>query len=359
MQAVDADVEGVVVLVYQTNDFLLLASGLDFFEAREASHAVVDVCDVVAGLEFEELFEGQGLAVLAEVADGVFMVAFEDFVVGVAEQMLVVVDEALAQRIVEVGDSVGEHTAFGKDFVEALALLFAAGADAEGVAALVVVRQRLLEELELLVERGLRVTVGVDDGGFGEERRVAGLDDLAVEQGLEEFIGGGIELVGLGVVQAYDVLLLVGSNLFVFRYRGGVAFLDGFADVHQAVGPDDVLAAEILQQVDFFFYLEAAALPAFEVGDDADLVEMAYGELCDGIEAAQRIDAVVKELDAERFFVGVGEDVDDAATHSELTRIDDEVDALECVFLQRFDDEVHIELAALEDLQCVACQCFG
>ena len=201
--------------------------------------------------------------------------------------------------------------------------------------------------------------MGVDDGGILEEGGVAGLDDAAVEEFFEELVGGGVELVGLGVVEADDALLFVVGDLAVFGHCVGVAFFYGFADEHQAVDPDDVVGAKIVQQVDFFLDGYGATLAAFEVGDDADLVEMAYGELCDGVEAAEGVNAVVEEFDAEGFFVGEGEDVDDAAADGELSGLDDEVDALEVVFLQGFDDEVHIELAALEDLQRVACQRFG
>ena len=51
--------------------------------------------DEVAGLELEEFLEGQRLVGGAQVLDGVFVVAVEDFVVGVAEDFGVVVDETM------------------------------------------------------------------------------------------------------------------------------------------------------------------------------------------------------------------------------------------------------------------------
>ena len=96
VQAVDGDVEDVVVLVYQADELLALAVVGHLLETREAADAVVDMGDEVAGLELEELLEGQRLVGGAEALDGVFVVAVEDFVVGVAEDVLVVVDEAVA-----------------------------------------------------------------------------------------------------------------------------------------------------------------------------------------------------------------------------------------------------------------------
>ena len=144
VESVDGDVEGVAAFVDEPDDLLLVSVVVDFFESGEASNAVVDMGDVVAGLEFEELLEGEGLAVLAEVADGVFVVSFEDFVVGVEEQVLVVVDEAVAELEVESCElEVG--VGLVEDFVEAPLLLLAADADGELVAAVVVVVERLLE----------------------------------------------------------------------------------------------------------------------------------------------------------------------------------------------------------------------
>ena len=64
--------------------------------------------DEVAGFEFEEFFEGECLTGVAEVVDGVFVVAFEDFVVGEDEEALVVVDEAVVEAALDEGGRVGE-----------------------------------------------------------------------------------------------------------------------------------------------------------------------------------------------------------------------------------------------------------
>ena len=93
--------------------------------------------DIVARFEFEEFFESKRLASLAHVADGVFVVALKDFVVGVAKQVVVVVDKALGE--LEVDGFVFEiRGAVVKYLFQAFALLFAADADVEAVATLAV-----------------------------------------------------------------------------------------------------------------------------------------------------------------------------------------------------------------------------
>ena len=73
----------------------------------------------------------------------------------------------------------------------------------------------------------------------------------------------------------------------------------------------------------------------------------------DGVETAQRLYGVVEELDAEGEFVGVGENVDDAATHSILSGLHDEVDTFELVFLEHVDDKIHVQFAVLDNLESV------
>ena len=108
MEAVDGDVEDVVVFVDEADDFLCASVGGYFFESGEAAYAVVDVGDVVARAEFEEFFECECLMGVAEVADGVAVVAFEDFVVGEDECFVVVVDVAVAEAALDEGGRVGE-----------------------------------------------------------------------------------------------------------------------------------------------------------------------------------------------------------------------------------------------------------
>ena len=57
----DADIERVAVVVGDAQHFLLLAVKLDGHQSLETSNAVVDMSDIVAGLEVVEVFEGDGL----------------------------------------------------------------------------------------------------------------------------------------------------------------------------------------------------------------------------------------------------------------------------------------------------------
>ena len=95
VQPVDADVQDVVVLVYQSYQLLALAVLRHLLQAAEAPHTIVDVGHIVARLQLEQLLEGHGLVGRPQVLHRVLVVALENLVVGEAQHTLVVVDEAV------------------------------------------------------------------------------------------------------------------------------------------------------------------------------------------------------------------------------------------------------------------------
>ena len=71
-----------------------LAVVLDGFETVEAPDAVVDVGHIVAGLQFVEVFQRDGLLGREVVAQVETVVTLKDLVVGVAAHLQILVDEA-------------------------------------------------------------------------------------------------------------------------------------------------------------------------------------------------------------------------------------------------------------------------
>ena len=302
----DADVEGVVVFVKEADDLLGVAVGGDFLQSAEAAHAVVDMGDIVAWLKLEEFLEGEGLMGVAHVADGVFVVALEDFVVGEAEEVLGVVDKAVvglaleeldmvddvvdvdAAAIVE-GDGVVGGVGAGKDFLKASLLLLVGDGDDGAVAAVAVLGEGVDKEVELLVERRLGLREGLDGGGVGEVVAVALLDDAATEERLEELVAGAVVLAVLSGI--------------------GEEGLDGFGDEHEPLYPYEVVAAEIVDKGHLLLDGDGVGLAGGHIGQDADLVVLLDGELRDGVEGAEGLDGGVEEFDTVRVLVGKGEDV--------------------------------------------------
>ncbi len=98
VQAVDADVEDVVVAVLQADRFLHLSARIDCLQSTEHADAMVDVYHEVAGFQLRQLLQRERLRVLAETfLQPEAVVALEDLVVGVERQFQLTVDEAFVE----------------------------------------------------------------------------------------------------------------------------------------------------------------------------------------------------------------------------------------------------------------------
>ena len=190
MEAVDADVEGVVVFVKEAYDFLCVAVGGDFLQSAEAPHAVVDMGDIVAWLELEELLEGEGLVGVAHVADGVFMITLKYLVVGKADNMLIIVNKAmidLALKEFDIGDrsdithprAIGysyriDITArIGKDTLQSALLLVIGNGDKNLIPTVAIVMEGIGQQIKLLVEYRLGSGMGFHQSGIVKVATIA------------------------------------------------------------------------------------------------------------------------------------------------------------------------------------------
>ena len=120
------------------------------------------------------------------------------------------------------------------------------------VAAVGVVGEVGSEEVELFVEGGLGVGVVLDAVGLREVVAVAVFYNLAVEEFMEELVGGAAHLLGLGEVAGHG-MFFVGQTVGVGFAGIGQQLLHLLCRHHQALRPDDVVAAEILYQRHSFF----------------------------------------------------------------------------------------------------------
>ena len=177
MQGVYADVDDVVVVVGDLDHLLEPAVGLRHAdESSEATDAVVDVYDVVADLELLEFLQREGhlAGACALAAEVVLVEAVEDLVVGEEAHLQGVVDESCVEC---PGDGGEAHSSlrlplawmlreccFEDDF-QAVGLLGRVGQHVESVAFVLVVLEGLRQQVEVLVEDGLRGDGEVHDGG--------------------------------------------------------------------------------------------------------------------------------------------------------------------------------------------------
>ena len=245
-----------------------------------------------------------------------------NLVVGVAGHPRVVVDEALVQGVLHrlEGDVVAPVCEDGRD---AVGLLHAVTTYIYMVGTGEQVLQVVGHQVEILVEHGLRRGVPLDGG--------LRLEVLAPcpQQGAEVFC----------VLHEVHAVHLLQPYLFL----GVLAFVQGFlVEGIDAVGDEVVVGiaypragVDELEEGD-----ERRLLAPFEVGDDGDFVQFVLRQLRLDVEDAYRLHLVAEEVDAERHFEGIGEDVHDAPAHGELPWLIHEVHPLEAVCRERFGDEV-------------------
>ena len=248
--------------------------GGDFLQSAETSHAIVDMGHVIAGLQLKELFKGEGLVGIAKVADGIFVITFEDFVVGETNQLLRLVNKAMVElalqklnlrdRVINgdtlpLGDGNNIHMRFGrgKDFFQTPLLLLVSNGDENLVAFVAIVAEGVDEHVELFVESGLYHRLGHQLIGLAEIGAVALLDNAATQKRLDELV-------------ARAIVLLIAPRI-------GKEGLEGFAHEHQPLHPHQVVATKIVEQGDLLLNGDHILRAALHVGQDTYLVVLLDG----------------------------------------------------------------------------------
>ena len=201
VQAVDAHVEHVPAAVGEADGLLHLSVDFDFVESAEFPDAVVDVDHKIAHFQRHQLLDGERFFVLPEpFLEAEAVVALEQLVVGVDQNLELLVHKALAQLH---RNGLVRHRFFPffeavvEDVVQALELGRLAADDHVDVAAFVVRTQVGRDEVKLLVERRLRRHPVLENHAVGPRRAAAKLHHAErVEQALqgfackEQFVGG-------------------------------------------------------------------------------------------------------------------------------------------------------------------------
>ena len=165
VERVDADVKRVAVVVCDAQHLLLLAVQLDGHQSLEASDAMVDMGDIVAGLQVVEVLEGDGLLGAEVVSQVIAMVTLEDLVIGVAAHLVIMIDEACMdgdELSLEVTMQLIVMLDVIQDGLDAVQLLGTLRIEDDLVAFLLIVIEIFNEKVEVLVED--RLGCGVERG---------------------------------------------------------------------------------------------------------------------------------------------------------------------------------------------------
>ena len=334
MQAVDAHVEYVPAAVGEADGLLHLPVDFDFVESAELSDAMVNVDHKVPHFQRHQLLDGERFLVLAEpFLQAEAVVALEQLVVGVDQNLELLVHKALAQLH---RNGLVRHRFFPflkavvEDVVQALELGGLAADDHVDVAAFVVRTQVGRDEVKLLVERRLRRHPVLENHAVGPRGAAAKLHHAEwVEQALQGFAREE-QFVGRGALHFATQPVVVGTRT-----------LHGFVQSRFAtlgVGhPDDGIRREEAEEG----FVGVVQPRIAHVGDDGGTRHFGHAQLRGGLKFADGVHLVAKKLEAVRVVKTVREDVDDAAAHAVLPGLVDEIHLLELVRQQHLVEEVH------------------
>ena len=150
-------------------------------EASEDTYAVVDVDDIVADVEGTEFAESDALLLLTHIviAERHLLEAVEDLVIGIETDPCLLIDKAGVESDVQLG--IGELAlSLAEDGAEALELAAIVGDEENlvGIGRLVV--NIVFEEVEILLEEGLRDGLPIE---IGLGLAIHNIDAAALESG--------------------------------------------------------------------------------------------------------------------------------------------------------------------------------
>jgi len=97
----DADVKQVVVFVNQADGLLFFTIVVDGLQAIKTAHAMIDVGHKITGLQVVEFFDGQGFFPAKSFPQVKTVVAVENLVIRITQQLNFIIDKTRAQTYIE------------------------------------------------------------------------------------------------------------------------------------------------------------------------------------------------------------------------------------------------------------------
>ena len=304
-------IDGAATVVLNLDHLLIARTLRHTHQSAKLTYAVVDVYHVVANLELLYLLQRQcHLAATSLVgAQIVLMEPVEDLVVSEDTQLQVMIYETCMKGTF---DSIERHrTLFGKDVTQAFQLLGAVCQDAESIAVSQTLLQRLLQQIEILVELRLWRSVK-SDGGIGHACCMGPHLNATEVRGLMHKLRSGHEL-GLLVHFFQDGMLLHLGCLFHAFLQGlcrkafVIGTTNGIVHIHEVLDHQRRIGRQERKERHLLFHHS-------QLRHYLHLLALVFRQLGVYLESADRVYVVAKKVYAERQLTAVGVDVQNAAT---------------------------------------------
>ena len=83
----DADIKDVSITIDQLDGLLLSSFHIDLLQAAKLPDAMVNVCHIIAHLQFVKLLKGNGLLLRITVFKMKFVITLKDLMIGITAQL--------------------------------------------------------------------------------------------------------------------------------------------------------------------------------------------------------------------------------------------------------------------------------
>ena len=291
-------------------------------------------------MQVVELGQRYRLALVEPGFDIVFVEALENLMVGEITDFQFVINKTLIHGFQHRREGRFYSTVF-ENRCQTVVLRLIIRQNEYSIVLLGVIVERFHQQVEILVEDGLRRSVELDGHTAFIEHLTAPLAVCAHRHkfvelvAIESHLRNGVGIGTLGCVCADGVYTLNGNSQIVKEINCRVAEKVGYRDAHI------VIKAVV------------------NVRDDGNTVGRVFSELTFNVESADAVNLVAKEIETERHLVGERENVDNAATNRVLARLIDEIDTLKTILVEQIDQKIVRQRITFAHHKSVGCKPVG
>ena len=311
VQRMDIDEEHIAIPIDQLDRLVHLAVFGDLHQAVETTYTVVDVDHIVARAQLIELRHGHLLVALDLAIDAVTAVTIEDLMVGVEADFQVVIHKSLMERGRDRTHLRLATAHLVEDILQALDLHLVLREDEGAVATLAVTNHIVGQQLEVLVEGGLRQSRELNDAA----RLALGQVVTQHHHTRQLQVGGQPHARGQEAIDLRRILQI--------GQRATTNLVHLAQNLIRIVEPPGRLAPHEVGQR----HTRPATGSALQIGHNRDPFQAIRRELARNLETANRIDLIAKEINTIGLILGIGEEVHQTASHGILARLVDKIDA--------------------------------
>ena len=360
MKCVNRHIHGVLVLISQLNHLLHDTVVRHTHKSAKASHAVVDMHNVVANLKLTDFLERESHLASARLLalKVIFVETVKYLMVGKEALTGSMVDKTTVDGTVDRLETDFARSVFWdlrpivgvylrKNILKTSYLLIAIGKDVYPIAFADKASQLIAKKVEILMEKRLLRCIETHNVTFGVSKRVAKfyasqlsdspIELLAADYGMLPNLKRRIHTAIVKVGESrLDLLALLAHHVVVgLLLRQSLSREALFINHRHAVAHERQVTNH-KQQI-FRNKVGKRYIVRFltvNLWHDVSAADLALRKLRLNIESSDTIDFVAKEVYAERIFRRIGKDVDNASSYGKLTRLVDIVRAAETKFEQ-------------------------